>query len=418
MSDIIIKAENIGKRYKISHLANKEKDDMFFKSFASKAKSLFKPKEEIEDFWALKDVSFEIKKGDRVAILGRNGAGKSTLLKVLSRIVAPTTGRIEYDGRMASLLEVGTGFHGDLTGRENIYLNGSILGMNKFEIDRKFDEIVAFSEIEKFLDTPVKRYSSGMYVRLAFAVAAHLEPEILIVDEVLAVGDAAFQKKCLGKMEEVSENEGRTVLFVSHSISTVKKLCNYGIMLNSGKVVHQGEINSAISYYENSHSQIFNSGEAGYKYFNDKLSNDKFSIKSIRLCSSSGKEMENAVTYQGLKIETEFYSPREVQHGSINIFIKTTNEVVVLRFGTSPDQGLDYPFRKGLNKVTLSVPKLPLPQGQYVVSVGLAVPMREWLLERSDYFLLNVEENDIFNSGYHPILDNSVAVTDYSWQID
>ena len=178
-----------------------------------------------EEFWALKDVSFEIKRGESVGIIGRNGAGKSTLLKLLSRITEPTTGRIELDGKVASLLEVGTGFHPELTGRENIYLNGAILGMKRAEIKSKFDEIVAFAEVEKFLDTPVKHYSSGMYVRLAFAVAAHLEPEVLIVDEVLAVGDAEFQKKCLGKMQSVSEKEGRTVLFVSHNMQAIRQMC-------------------------------------------------------------------------------------------------------------------------------------------------------------------------------------------------
>jgi lipopolysaccharide transport system ATP-binding protein len=184
-----------------------------------------------EEFWALKDVSFEVQAGDRVGIIGHNGAGKSTTLKILSRIIEPTKGTIRIKGRIASLLEVGTGFHPELTGRENIYLNGTILGMRRAEIQRKFDEIVAFSEVEKFLDTPVKRYSSGMFVRLAFAVAAHLEPEILIVDEVLAVGDMNFQNKCLGKMEDVSKNEGRTVLFVSHNMGTIKRLCNQGILL-------------------------------------------------------------------------------------------------------------------------------------------------------------------------------------------
>lgn len=418
MSKIIIKAENIGKKYTLSHLAQ-NKEDMFFQSVKGNLKKLFKQKQSVEDFWALKDVSFEIKQGDRVAIIGKNGAGKSTLLKVLSRIVAPTTGRIEFEGRMASLLEVGTGFHGDLTGRENIYLNGSILGMSKREIERKFDEIVAFSEIEKFLDTPVKRYSSGMYVRLAFAVAAHLDPEILIVDEVLAVGDAAFQQKCLGKMEEVSEKEGRTVLFVSHSISTVKKLCNYGILLNKGQLTHQGDIHTIVNQYEN--SQLFNLNAEhslkDYKYYNEKYNTDKFAVKSVRLLRMNGKVVEDVATYDDCVIETEFYSPREIQHGSINCFIKTLDDVNLLRFGTSPDQNVNFPFKKGLNKITLTIPKLPLPQGQYIVNIGLAIPMREWLLERADYFVLNVSEKDIYNSGYHPIIDNSLVVTDYSWQI-
>lgn len=206
---------------------------------------------EQEEFWALKDVSFEVKQGDRIGIIGRNGAGKSTLLKILSRITEPTTGSVRIKGRVASLLEVGTGFHPELTGRENIFLNGAILGMSRVEIKKKFDEIVDFAEIEKFLDTPVKRYSSGMYVRLAFAVAAHLEPEILVVDEVLAVGDAQFQKKCLGKMEDVSTKEGRTVLFVSHNMAAIESICSKGIFLSEGKMSQVKSIRGAVQDYVN-----------------------------------------------------------------------------------------------------------------------------------------------------------------------
>jgi lipopolysaccharide transport system ATP-binding protein len=212
--------------------------------------SIILPEDETrEEFWALKDVNLEIKQGDRLGIIGRNGAGKSTLLKVLSRITEPSYGRISIKGRTASLLEVGTGFHPELTGRENIFLNGAILGMSRREIRRKFDEIIAFAEIEKFLDTPVKKYSSGMYVRLAFAVAAHLEPEILIVDEVLAVGDAQFQKKCLGKMEDVSAKEGRTVIFVSHNMNAIRRLCGRAILLNNGRIVNDGDASSVINNY-------------------------------------------------------------------------------------------------------------------------------------------------------------------------
>ncbi|MCL5023307.1 MAG: ABC transporter ATP-binding protein [Nitrospirae bacterium] len=268
MSDTVIKVCNLSKKYLIQHqqrgrytalrdvMANSVKrvGRKLFSSFTIHDSHFTASKEE---FFALKDVNFEIKRGDRVGIIGRNGAGKSTLLKVLSRITEPTTGRIEITGRVASLLEVGTGFHPELTGRENIFLNGAILGMPKAEIKEKFDAIVDFAEIEKFLDTPVKRYSSGMYVRLAFAVAAHLEPEILIVDEVLAVGDAQFQKKCLGKMEEVGK-EGRTVLFVSHNLQAISRLCSRAVYLVEGRVENDGPIENAIADYLNDHGNIYN----------------------------------------------------------------------------------------------------------------------------------------------------------------
>ncbi|RME47458.1 MAG: ABC transporter ATP-binding protein, partial [Chloroflexi bacterium] len=250
MSDIAIRVEHLSKRYRIGQLHRPHdtlRDSIadFGLRIADWLSRRANPKSKIQNsksddtIWALRDVSFEVKRGEVVGIIGRNGAGKSTLLKILSRITEPTSGRAEIHGRVGSLLEVGTGFHPELTGRENIYLNGAILGMRKREIDRKFDEIVAFAEIEKFIDTPVKRYSSGMYVRLAFAVAAHLEPEILLVDEVLAVGDAAFQKKCLGKMGDVAK-EGRTVLFVSHNMAAITSLCQRAIWLEEGKIKEDG----------------------------------------------------------------------------------------------------------------------------------------------------------------------------------
>jgi lipopolysaccharide transport system ATP-binding protein len=255
MSDAVITVENLSKSYLVGHKSAGQGRylDTFRDVIARETRNLMRNAVSIargrqvvlgdlvEEFWALKDVSFEVKRGEVLGIIGRNGAGKSTLLKILSRISEPTAGRVVLRGRVASLLEVGTGFHQELTGRENIYLNGAILGMSRNEIGRKFDEIVAFGEVEKFLDTPVKRYSSGMYVRLAFAVAAHLEPEILIVDEVLAVGDAEFQKKCLGKMQDISLGEGRTILFVSHALPAILNLCNTAICLRDGAVVERGE---------------------------------------------------------------------------------------------------------------------------------------------------------------------------------
>ncbi|MFL5763682.1 MAG: ABC transporter ATP-binding protein [Bacteroidia bacterium] len=251
MDKTVISVEHVAKSYVLRH-QNTEQYTALRDVIVNGAKSLVKPRSAArtskETFWALDDLSFEVKQGERLGVIGRNGAGKSTLLKVLSRIVTPTRGRITIDGRVASLLEVGTGFHPELSGRENIFLNGSILGMTRSEIRSKFDEIVAFSEVERFLDTPVKRYSSGMYVRLAFAVAAHLEPEILIVDEVLAVGDAEFQKKCMGKMKDVA-GEGRTVIFVSHNMQAVSNLCSTGLLLNKGKTEIHGNVEDCIKRY-------------------------------------------------------------------------------------------------------------------------------------------------------------------------
>lgn len=255
----IIQVENIYKKFILRHEVKRSGYSSLRDVLTERAKKIFGPRElkqeRHEEFWALKDLSFEVNPGDRLGIIGRNGAGKSTLLKILSRITEPTSGSIRIRGRVASLLEVGTGFHPELTGRENIFLNGAILGMSRQEVRSKFDEIVAFAEVERFLDTPVKRYSSGMYVRLAFAVAAHLEPEILIVDEVLAVGDAQFQKKCLGKMRDVSENYGRTLLFVSHNMAALGALCNRGIVLGGGQCRHMGDIQSALNFYNQSESK-------------------------------------------------------------------------------------------------------------------------------------------------------------------
>ncbi|MCC7230446.1 MAG: ABC transporter ATP-binding protein, partial [Fimbriimonadaceae bacterium] len=246
MSDLALSVRGLTKEYQILH--NAERHNRVTDAVADSVKGLFR-KKEVETFRALDDVSFDVKKGEVLGVIGRNGAGKSTLLKILSRITEPTSGEVHVYGRVGSLLEVGTGFHPELTGRENIYLNGAILGMRRREIDRQFDAIVDFAEVEKFLDTPVKRYSSGMYVRLAFAVAAHLNPEILIVDEVLAVGDAQFQKKCLGKMQDVSRQDGRTVLFVSHNMAAIKALCTKALYLAKGSTLMTGDSESVVTHY-------------------------------------------------------------------------------------------------------------------------------------------------------------------------
>ena len=422
MSDPIIKVENLSKSYILKH-QNTERYTALRDVITNKAKNVLSSKSQIlnpksEEFWALKDVSFDINAGDRVGIIGRNGAGKSTLLKILSRIVTPTKGRITIEGRVASLLEVGTGFHPELSGRENIFLNGSILGMSKAEIKSKFDEIVAFSDVEKFLDTPVKRYSSGMYVRLAFAVAAHLDPEILIVDEVLAVGDAAFQKKCLGKMKDVSST-GRTVLFVSHAISSVAMLCNKGIILNKGQLVLQDDIKEVIKVYEGEVLALNNNGGDLFSglYGAEVTDENEFTLLNIKFLSTAREPLRQIKTADNFTIYAEFYSPNAVENGSISFFVKTLSGTIILRVATMPDQNVPFKFKKGINKIYCNIKSLPLPGGTYVFSMGLAIPMREWLLKHDELFTFDVNENDIYNSGYPPLLENSVAVVNYDWEI-
>ncbi|MCP1298570.1 polysaccharide ABC transporter ATP-binding protein [Chryseobacterium sp. S0630] len=292
-----LKAENISKQYRLgqvgtgtlSHDLNRfwhkvrGKEDPYLKIGEANDRTT----KGLSDYvWSLRDIDFEIGQGDAVGIIGRNGAGKSTLLKVLSKVTKPTTGKIYTNGRIASLLEVGTGFHPEMTGRENVFLNGAILGMTRKEIKRKFDEIVDFSGVERYIDTPVKRYSSGMYVRLAFAVAAHLESEILIVDEVLAVGDAEFQKKCLGKMNDVTREEGRTILFVSHNMTAIKELCTKGILLNQGQISYQGDILNTIIEYQKSSAR-----ESSYQYngnLNEAIGNENIRIKEFSVSPING----------------------------------------------------------------------------------------------------------------------------------
>ena len=309
MSAPIIKVSNVSKQYIIAHEAQ-EKYQTLRDSMIKKTRKIFSFPKKLsshgpaskEAFMALNNVSFEVYQGDRLGIIGRNGAGKSTLLKILSRITEPTAGRISIKGRLASLLEVGTGFHPELSGRENIYLNGAILGMARADIKTKFDEIVDFAEVEKFLDTPVKRYSSGMYVRLAFAVAAHLDPEILIVDEVLAVGDAQFQKKCLGKMEDVSRSEGRTILFVSHNMGVLAQLCNKGILLNKGMLEAAGNINSIVDSY------ITSSASSGNVYeLSDDVSRGKNNFfNRISVLNDRGQVATDFSFEDAVKLDFEF----------------------------------------------------------------------------------------------------------------
>ena len=375
-SSVAISVENLGKRYRISH------QQQGFKRYKALREVLVektlapfrKLKTQVsgdrpqggglpakEDFWALKDVSFEIPKGKVVGIIGRNGAGKSTLLKLLSRITEPTTGRIEMEGRISSLLEVGTGFHPELTGRENIFLNGAILGMPRSEIKSKFDEIVAFAEVERFLDTPVKRYSSGMYVRLAFAVAAHLEPDILIIDEVLSVGDAQFQKKCIGKMQSASEQEGRTVLFVSHNLQTIRQMCERVILLKKGEVSFIGDPHAGINGYLNQNADE-QSASIDLRTYPRQREHDGAQLLSLKFMDDQGVVAPRVQWATSLLVEVSFRLERRLK--SLDIAMAVTHAEGLRVFSEAyADQ----------------FPKLDLEPGEYAVQ--LSIPLRFFKLE-------------------------------------
>lgn len=378
----VIKVENLGKKYIISHQRERSGNyinlrEVIFEKMGNLSRKLFNPftRNETsqhsahEEFWALRDVSFEIKQGERVGIIGRNGAGKSTLLKILSRITEPTTGRVSINGRIASLLEVGTGFHPELTGRENIYLNGAILGMVKAEIKKKFDEIVDFSGVEKFLDTPVKHFSSGMYVRLAFAVAAHLEPEILIIDEVLAVGDAEFQKKCLGKMQDASKSEGRTVLFVSHNMETIIKLCNRCVYLKNGKVELIDSTTAVINNYlktKSEQKEIINVAEIQRPKGAILTENAKFI--SARMCNTIEPwkiKYRQALFFQ---FEIEVYT--EIDELEIGVAISTVLDFEIIS-SLSSDNTRIQNLKKGIYKVDFSFNEFYLLPATYRIGLGI-----------------------------------------------
>ncbi|PTB96655.1 ABC transporter ATP-binding protein [Marivirga lumbricoides] len=392
MSDTAIKVEGLGKQYIIGH---KKQGDLRY-ALGDKIKGLFKPDaSEKEIFWALKDINFEIKHGEAVGIIGRNGAGKSTLLKILSRITEPSTGRFTINGRVSSLLEVGTGFHMELTGRENIYLNGTILGMKRAEIRQKFDEIVDFSGVEKFLDTPVKHYSSGMKVRLAFSVAAHLEPEILIVDEVLAVGDAEFQKKCLGKMDQVSKNEGRTVIFVSHNLAAVSQLCNKGILLRQGNLILENEVNAVIHEYISYNRMKSNTGEL--INLDLRKGDGRFKVNGIRFLDNKSNPIKIGRTGSKLIFEVNFNREINPSKGSFRIDFAIDNEQdqrIAWFSSDAVNAKLESPFEN----LKLKIPKFPFGSGTYYLTFYITVNG-----QLVDYihqgYAFTVEEGDFFGTG-------------------
>jgi len=422
VSDVVIRVERLGKKYIIGHEVERERYVTARDVMTRNARNLWRKSTDMvrgraivsgdatEEFWALKDVGFEVNRGEVLGIIGRNGAGKSTLLKILSRITEPSEGRVTIKGRLASLLEVGTGFHPELTGRENIYLNGTILGMRRTEIKRKFKEIVAFAEVEKFLDTPVKRYSSGMYVRLAFAVAAHLDPEIMVVDEVLAVGDAEFQKKCLGKMSEAAGG-GRTVLFVSHNMDAIRRICTRGLLLSSGGLELSDTVDRCIEGYL--HRSV--EQKTGHRLEFPHRSTKKPRLTRIEILDQNGIPLPAPKTWDYVKFRVFFNSPRVIPGASVELFISTAEGSLLTRCSTAPDSACSMNMRAGDNFVDCDFPKLMLSAGLYILRAGLAIPHAEWFDDQSAAF--EVHGKDVFKSGMAPTAQRYPVPMAHVWHI-
>ena len=399
---IVIKVEGLGKQYRLgevgtgtlSHDLNRwwarmrGKEDPFSKIGEINDRT---KKGESEYVWALKDINFEVKQGEVLGIIGRNGAGKSTLLKILSKVTKPTTGRILTKGRIASLLEVGTGFHPEMTGRENIFLNGAIMGMRRQEIKNKLDAIVDFAGVERYIDTPVKRYSSGMYVRLAFGVAAHLEPEILIVDEVLAVGDAEFQKKCLGKMKDVSANEGRTVLFVSHNIAAIKQLCTHGLMIKNGSLEYDGDISEVTEKY-------LTTGITTAREFNwigsDAPGNDKIIIRRVAAFAKGKTTFDPIKSNEDIVVEMEFENKMNAVHLDVTWDMFDADVAHVFHIGTLMANGEE--INEGVYNVNFIIPKNLLNTSRYYFNVIFGIDQR-YVAFRYET-ILNIDIEDALNN--------------------
>jgi lipopolysaccharide transport system ATP-binding protein len=402
MSNTAIKVENLSKIYRLGEIGTGsigQDVDRWFKTkvlgkedpFLKIGEANNRATKGSSDFvYSLQDINFEINQGDAVGIIGRNGAGKSTLLKILSRVTTPTTGKINIKGRVASLLEVGTGFHPELTGRENIYLNGAILGMRKREIDRKLDEIIEFSGVERYIDTPVKRYSSGMYVRLAFAVAAHLESEILIVDEVLAVGDAEFQKKCLGKMGEISKGDGRTVLFVSHNMAAVKQLCTKGIVLGQGKLKFAGTQIESVGNYQ----KVFKGKSA---FIHEGILELAPGNNQVRILNFGVQPLigESITISSGIVFELQFYNYKIGSEIGVTFELKSTEEIIVFHHGTSICIGDS--SKEGVYKIKGILPPNFLNSGNYVFNLIFGENQRYLIYQINDFIQFEVF-NETFGS--------------------
>jgi lipopolysaccharide transport system ATP-binding protein len=421
----VIQIEGLSKRYVIrhAHRANyatlreeiaKKTGQLVKHLFAPGSVSAQKKASSKEEFWALNNISFEVNQGDKIGIIGRNGAGKTTLLKIISRITEPTSGRVKLKGRVASLLEVGTGFHPELTGRENIYLNGAILGMKKAEIRAKFDEIVSFAEIEKFLDTPVKRYSSGMYVRLAFAVAAHLEPEILLVDEVLAVGDAAFQKKCLGKMGDVSR-AGRTILFVSHNMAIVENLCSLCILLDNGQIASYGPAQTVIAKYVTGGAAMQPEGIVELTALRRRHPAMKPTLKRMWLTNAAGMVTASAAMGEDVTFHIEYEHDQTLWQPVVGLTFFNQNGQRL--FATSNRVTPAAIILNGVPHARFAcrIRFLPLVEGEYSVSVGFARTIEPTFDGIDDAFRFHVESADIFATGWVPTLADGSMIVQAEW---
>jgi lipopolysaccharide transport system ATP-binding protein len=398
----ILEIRNISKKFLIDH------ERPAYLSLRDKLASSFKPKVRPEEFWALRNVSFDVMPGDSIGIIGRNGAGKSTLLKILSRITPPTEGHFITRGRIASLLEVGTGFHQELTGRENVFMNGSILGMKRVEIQRKFDEIIDFSGVEQFLDTPLKHYSSGMQLRLAFAVAAHLEPEILIIDEVLAVGDAEFQRKCMGKMEDVSKS-GRTVLFVSHNLNAVSSFCSKTFLLKNGVLDFWGETSDVVNRY----LAGLTHGRDGHENF-DRRGNGSVIVESIQLTDGTYNWVEDAFTGHDTYFSVRYSSKAPIKNLVARLQVVSYDGYVLFTCNNyHSSQPFSMPPQTG--NLICKVPRLPLMEGRYRVNIQL---LNDFQVadEIESYFEFHVSSADFFGTGRLPKVKQGVLVN-HSWQL-
>ncbi len=399
----IIQVKNVSKRYELRHQPgtySSLRDDLasFFKKGFQKS----------EEFWALKDVSFEVRAGEVLGIIGRNGAGKSTLLKILSRITPPTTGEVKLRGRVGSLLEVGTGFHPELSGRENIFLNGAILGMTRKEIQKKFDEIVEFSGISKFLDTPVKFYSSGMYVRLAFAVAAHLETDILLVDEVLAVGDAEFQKKCLGKMEEVTQKQGRTILFVSHNMGAVQSLCHRAVLLDQGTIVYDGDAYESVNRYLN------NGDGTRLKDRNDRRGSGLIRFTKAWVENDKGEAVVSVMSGQTIKLVAEYAVPGGAIEGDFEVAFALNSLTNGQLSDLSP--GVAWGKVADRGRVVCELPRVPLNAGTYSFNICARVSkeIADLILDVTTF---NVMPSNQLMYGRIPDKDQGSFLFEQKWNI-